>query len=589
MLLTTNPLINKKSRECDESAKPTNTTSIQPTVADCIVQMLTALEVRHAFGVGGGAIAPLWAALEQSCIQVLHFRHEAGAAFAAMEGYFADNSPIVVFTTTGPGITNALTGILAARWEGAKVILLSASTPTVLHGKWALQETSIDTMPKGIFTPGVLFHYAKCIKSGDDLPEIAHELALGLSRPGGFVAHISIPTDIQTSTDCNLSLPKLNSPRLLPDTKIITKAVELLSSAPFAIWLGFGARDAAEEILQLAENTGAAVMSSPRGKGIFPENHPQFVGVTGFAGHQSVLEYMQSIPPERILVLGTRLGEFTSFWSPTTVPPNGFIHVDIDPLIPGAAYPTANTFAICADIKAFLRALLEQLPQKLSWSPVRTLHCTHQITLQDPLDSYCQECQPDKGLVRPKVLMDKIQEVIVEGSDAIVLAEAGNSFAWATHYLKFPQTKRWRANTGFGAMGHATTGVVGAAFTSGGKAVAIVGDGAMLMNNEINTAVQYNIPAVWIVLNDACYNMCAQGLEKLGYSDAKTELVLTDFVMFARSMGADGICVETESQIEAALSKAMNSEIPFVVDVKINSAEPAPIGTRLTSLIRQYG
>lgn len=588
MLLTTNPFLNKISRECDESAKPTNPTSIQPTVADCIVQMLTALEVRHAFGVGGGAIAPLWAALEQSCIQVLHFRHEAGAAFAAMEGYFANNSPVVVFTTTGPGITNALTGILAARWEGAKVILLSASTPTVLHGKWAFQETSIDTMPKGIFTPGVLFHYAKCIKSGDDLPEIAHQLALGLSRPGGFVAHISIPTDIQTSTDCNLSLPKLNSPLLIPDTKIITKAVELLSSAPFAIWSGFGARDAAEEILQLAENTGAVVMSSPRGKGIFPENHPQFLGVTGFAGHQSVLDYMQSIPLERILVLGTRLGEFTSFWSPTTEPSKGFIHVDIDPLVPGAAYPTANTFAICADIKAFLRALLKQLPKKLSWSPVRALHRTQQVTLPDPLDSNYsnyQQHQPDKGLVRPKVLMDKIQEVIVEGSDAIVLAEAGNSFAWATHYLQFHQTKRWRANTGSGAMGHATTGVVGAAFTSGGKAVAIVGDGAMLMNNEINTAVQYNIPAVWIVLNDARYNMCAQGNNIQGYSDIQTQLPPTDFVMLARSMGADGICVEAESELESALSKAMNSKVPFVVDVKIDSAEPAPIGTRVSSLI----
>ncbi|MBR8835317.1 MAG: thiamine pyrophosphate-binding protein [Stigonema ocellatum SAG 48.90 = DSM 106950] len=587
MLLTKESLFKNNSSQCDNPPKGTNKETIQLTVVDSIVEMLKALEVRHAFGIGGGAIAPLWAALEQSTIQVLHFRHEAGAVFAAIEAYFANNSPVVVFTTTGPGITNALTGILSARCEGAKVILLSASTPAKLQGRCVVRETNIKTMPEEIFTPGTLFHYAKCIKSGDELPEIAHQLAVGLSRPGSFVAHITVPTDIQTSTGCNATVSKPLSPLLIPSKKITTKAVELLSCAPFAIWVGFGARDAAEEILQLAENTGVAVMSSPRGKGIFPENHPQFVGVTGFAGHQSVLEYMQSTPPERILVLGTRLGEFTSFWNPVMIPPKGFIHVDIDPFVSGAAYPTADTFPICAVIKPFLRVLLEKLPKKLTWSSVPSLSHPH-LTPQNHQGSYDKQRQPDKDLVRPSVLMNTIQEVIVEGSDAIVIAEAGNSLAWTTHYLKFDQTRRWRVSTSFASMGHATTGVLGAALTSGSKAVAIVGDGAMLMNNEINTAVQYNIPVVWIVLNDACYNMCAQGLEKIGYSGVNTQFPPTDFVMFARSMGADGICVETESQLKTALSKAIHSKVPFVVDVKINPAQPAPIGTRLSSLITQY-
>jgi acetolactate synthase I/II/III large subunit len=579
MLLTTKTLLNHNSNKHDSLPTSTSKQSQQPTVADCIVKMLTALKVHHAFGIGGGAIAPLWEALEQSSIDVLHFRHEAGAAFAAMEAYFANDSPVVVFTTTGPGITNTLTGLLAARWEGAKVILISACTPIKQQGKWAFQETSINTMPEEIFTTGTLFNYAKCMKSGDELPEIAEAIGVGLSRPGGFVAHISIPTDIQTSPGCNLALAKQKSPQIIPDNKIINKTVKLLSSAPFAIWVGFGARDAAQEILQLAEKTGAKVMSSPRGKGIFPENHPQFIGVTGFAGHQSVFEYMQSTPPERILVLGTRLGEFTSFWNPIMIPPKGFIHVDIDPSVPSTAYPTADTFPVIADIKTFLSALLAKLPLQLSWSPVTKLPRPQHSSLDIP--------QPDKGLVSPQVVMDTIQQVIVEASNAIVIAEAGNSVAWATHYLKFSQTRRWRGSVGFGSMGYGTTGVVGATIASGSKAVVIVGDGAMLMNNEINTAVQYNIPAVWIVLNDASYGMCAQGMKKLGYSSAKTQIAPTDFVMFARSMGADGICVERESQLETALSKAMSSKVPFVVDVIINPTEPAPIGVRLASLITQ--
>ncbi|HLO89510.1 MAG TPA: thiamine pyrophosphate-dependent enzyme [Nostocaceae cyanobacterium] len=551
------------------------------TVADRIVQMLTALGVHHAFGVGGGAIAALWEALEKSSIEVQHFRHEAGAAFAATEAYFANNRPAVVFTTTGPGITNVLTGVAAARWEGAKVILLSAYTPATLHGKWALQETSKNTMPAEIFTSGVIFHYAKCLESEDELPDLARQLAVGLARPGSFVAHISIPTDIQTKSSRNFSIPKLKQSLSVPDEKLISKAVELLSSAPFAIWLGFGARDAAAEIRQLAEHTGAAVMCSPRGKGIFPENHPQFVGVTGFAGHQSVVEYMQSTTPERILVLGTRLGEFASFWNPVMIPPKGFIHVDVDPSVPGAAYPTADTFLICAEIKTFLSRLLTKLPQKLSWSPAQSLPNPHHLIPKN------QHVIPYTGLVRPSVLMNIIQEVVVEGSDAIVMADGGNSFAWATHYLKFTQAKRWRISTGFGSMGHFTTGVVGAGITSNSKAVAIVGDGSMLMNNEINTAVQYDIPAVWIVLNDAQYNMCSQGNAKQGYSNAKTKFPPIDFVMFARSMGADGMTVTREFELKTALTKAMNSKVPFVVDVKINPNESAPIGTRIASLIKQ--
>ncbi len=582
MLLTKKAFPNE-TRQSNNLSQYTTPTLTQ-TVADAIVQILGALGVHNAFGVGGGAIATVWSALEQSAIEVLHFRHEAGAAFAAMEAYFANNRPVVVFTTTGPGIINALTGMACARSEGAKVILISGCTSAKHHGKWAFQETSPYTMPQEIFTAGSLFHYARAVSSGSELPEIASQLAFGLSKPGGFVAHLSIPADIQTSLSPNPNI-KLQNPKLpilTPDQKVIDKVAKLLTSESFAIWLGFGARDASSEVLSLVERTSSAVMCSPRGKGILSENHPQFIGVTGFAGHTEVLEYMKFSPPERILVLGTRLGEFTSFWTRAMIPPKGFIHVDIDPFVPGAAYPTVDTLPVIADIKTFLRLLLQKLPLKLNWSEVHPLLCSN--------PSYRTQQSEDiinKAPVRPSVLMEKVQKVIVEGSDAIVLADAGNCLAWAIHYLKFDQAKRWRGSTGFGSMGYATTGVVGATLVSNSKAVVIVGDGAMLMNNEVNTAVQYNIPAVWIVLNDACYNMCAQGTKKQGYTSVNTQIAPTDFVMLARSMGADGRSVENESQIEAALLQAMSAKVPFIVDVRIDPTEIAPIGTRINSLIAQ--
>jgi acetolactate synthase-1/2/3 large subunit len=550
------------------------------SVASAIAKMLEDMGVQYAFGVSGGAIAPLWHALQHSSIKVLHFRHEAGAAFAAAEAYFASGRPVVVFTTAGPGITNALTGLFAARWEGAKVIFLSASTSTSQRGRWALQETSTYTMPcAGIFTSETLFHYATTLECSDELPEVYRRLAKGLARLDGFVAHLSIPTNIQTSSIETL-LPRvaLSVAPAAASEETIAECARLLSQGAFAIWVGFGAWDAAAEIRQLAERTGAAVMCSPRGKGIFPEDHSQFVGVTGFAGHESVLRYMQEYRPLRTLVLGTRLGEFTSFWNPAMIPKRGFVHVDIDPEVPGTAYPSAETFAIQSDVGVFVKALLKHLSKCQSRSKALSLPRPERHAINPRVRG---------GLVRPEVVMNVMQRVIVEGSDAVVMAEGGNSFAWAINLLRFTKPGRFRVSTGFSSMGHFVTGVVGAALARKGKVVAIVGDGAMLMNNEVSTAVNYQIPAVWIVLNDGRYNMCHQGTNMQGYKNMDVEIPQVDFVRIACGMGADGIHVEKESDIQAALEKAMAATDPFVVDVVIDPTRFAPIGGRIESLISQ--
>ncbi|MDJ0687212.1 MAG: thiamine pyrophosphate-binding protein [Xenococcaceae cyanobacterium MO_188.B32] len=548
------------------------------TVAEFIVKILVYLGVNSAFGVSGGGIGPLWANLSQSPLQVVHFRHETGAAFAAIESYFASDRPTVVFTTTGPGITNALTGLLAARGEGAKVILLSASTSVASRGRWACQETSPYTMPQeGIFTSSSLFHFATVLESGEQLPEIARRLSLGLTKPGGFVAHISIPTAVQTSPAL-VSLPPLNFSRTIATVsqKAIDRCTEWLTQDSFAIWLGFGARHAALPIRQLAERTGAAVMCSPRAKGIFPETHPQFIGVTGFAGHSSVLEYMEQHTPQRILVLGTRLGEPTSFWNPAMIPPRGFIHVDLDPEVPGVAYPSVETHAIQSEIGDFVTTLLQNLAKDLVKGASTPFPRPQLAVAPSSTDS-----------VRPAVLMEAIQQQIVRDSDALIMADAGNSFAWATHLLQFERSNRYRISTGIGAMGHAATGVVGAALGSNRKAVAIVGDGSMLMNCEISTAVKLRVPTVWLVLNDASYNMCAQGAAMQGFSGVDTEIPQADFVQIARGMGANGICVRRESELAEAIEQAMASPLPFVVDIRIDPNQKAPIGGRINSLKAQ--
>ena len=550
----------------------------QLCVAQALVKVLEQLGVSEAFGVSGGAMATVWGALSNSpTIDVLHCRHEGGAAFAATEAHFASDRPIVVFTTAGPGITNALTGLLAARDEGAKIIHLSACTSAPQRGRWAIQETSDYTLPQGgIFTSGALFNYATILESPQQLPQIARRLALGMAQPGGFVAHISIPTGIQ-STSIETPIPQINpEPAFpVPSRSTVETAAKLLSEGPFAIWAGFGARGAAAAIRELAEKTGAAVMCSPRGKGIFPENHPQYLGVTGLGGHESVMNYMKEYLPQRILVLGTRLGEPTSFWSKDMVPAKGFIHVDVDPKVPGVAFPFAETLPIISDANTFVKALLEYFPEQTEQN----------ITLPNPEQ---EEITPaGSNLVRPEILMQAIQRVVVEGNDAVVLSECGNSFTWTTNMLRFPQANRYRVSTGVGSMGHNVTGVVGAARGRNGKAVAIVGDGSMLMNSEVSTAVKYQLPAVWIVLNDAYYNMCNQGMTLLGMKGADAKLPDTDFSLIARGMGAEGIRVEAEAGLEEALNKAMAATGPVILDVTIDPSRFAPSKGRNKSLSAQ--
>ena len=341
-------------------------------------------------------------------------------------------------------------------------------------------------------------------------------------------------------------------------------AAEALDSGTFAVWVGAGALHSSAEVLELGERTGAPVMCSPRAKGIFPEDHPSFVGVTGAGGHPQTLRYMESSAPDRVLVLGTRLGEVTSFFDRRLVPRHGFVHVDLDPRAFGAAYPFAPTLGIQADCTAFLRALIPLLRRR-----PRDV----QLLAPWPVSGGLR----DTGPVRPGALMHAIQAVIVDGSDAVVMSEAGSAFAWANHYLRFRAPGRYRTSSAWGSMGHMTTGVVGVAVATGRKAIALVGDGSMLMNNEITTAVRHAASAVWVVLNDARLGIVAQSMQMAGLIPAETDLPPTDFVAFARSMGAEGIRVEREADLEAALRMAVRARGPFVVDVIIDRDELSPV------------
>ena len=548
------------------------------TVSDALVEVLTSRGCTRAFGILGGATVPFFSALVRGELAPIHMRHEAGAVFAAMEHELAGGGPGLVFTTTGPGLTNALTGIAAARWEGARVVVVSASTGSDRRGRWAFQETDEQVMPNvGLFTKSGWFDYAIAMQSPDELPVVAARLTEGLSRANGFVAHVALPLSVQ-SADVGPTPPpstsRTTAPAPAPET--IDACIDRLCAGPVCVWLGYGARRAAPAVRRLVDELDAVVMCSPRAKGIFPESDPRFIGVTGFGGHEGVFEDLARVRPQTTLVLGSRLGEFTSFWDARLVGPRGLVHVDLDPTIFGAAYPRVDTLGVHAEVGGFIDALVARLPR----------HGVRALRKRSPSHPSTRQASGARG-VRPTELMASLQRVIVEGSEAPILSEAGNAFLWTTHSLRFDDPGRYRTSMGFGSMGHAAAGVVGLALARRGPAVAVVGDGSLLMTNEINTAVSLGVPAIWVVLNDGRYGLVADGMSGLGHEPYGLAFEPVDFEALASALGAVGTTVSSADELDAALARALASGRPYVVDVRVDTSELAPFGARNESLSNQ--
>jgi acetolactate synthase-1/2/3 large subunit len=185
--------------------------------------------------------------------------------------------------------------------------------------------------------------------------------------------------------------------------------------------------------------------------------------------------------------------------------------------------------------------------------------------------------------------MDAIQRVVLDGSDAAVLADPGAALAWAPHHRRVRDPRRWRLAGRFASMGQATAGVVGAAVARRRPALCITGDGSLLMTNVISTAATYKLPVSFGVLNDARYGMAAKGMAFAGHDPTAALFAPCDFVSIARGMGGDGMRVEDESALDEALRQALASDVPYVVDVIVDHEPTAPFGSRLRSLERAKG
>ena len=548
-----------------------------PRLADVLVERLARLGVEHCFGIIGGAAAHLADAVGRSTIRFTHMRHEAGAAFAAAEASLATGQPVVVLTTTGPGLLNALNGMIAARWDGAKVILLSAGTNATHRGRLPVQETSRYTMPQdALFAPGQWFDLAASVDDAAEMVDLLRRIELGLLRPQGFTAHISLPAQVQGQSFAILPSATSAVVRASFDVAQVGELAETLRESEVVLWVGSGARHSAEAVRRFVKRTHCKVMMTPRAKGIVSERSSQVLGVTGAGGHEAPARYISQMQRGRVLVLGSRLGEASSNFDPRLVPPQGFVHVDVDTQAFGAAYPQATTLGVEAEIGPFINALADAMSSATDGFPAGP---TSSLSIAGGPDG------DDEGPLTYRSLMQAIQEVVVDGSEAIVMTESGNAFGFGNHHLRFTEPGRYRTSAAWGSMGHMTTGVIGAALATGKRAVSIVGDGALLMNNEIHSAVTSGARATWVVINNGSFAIVDDGMRGLGLLPEGCTFDRVDFVRMAEAVGCPAVQVRSSAELRQALESSSSLSGPFLIDATVIDDEPSPaIAARLRAL-----
>lgn len=546
------------------------------TVVEVLIQHLENVGVDVAFGVSGAFIAPAWKALFESSINTIHCRHETGAAFCASEYSLYKNKPAAVFSTAGPGITNALTALRAAKLDGSKVVFIAPITTSKNNGLWGLQQTTAQDV-SALAGDGItgFFDRIVCIDEEEKVYE-AIEAISHLKTSRSQVLGIFILPSVQKKMFFQDEV-KINKQTIHPSKKEEErylekqqhKIAEVLATGDAIIWNGFGCNHCSEILTRLATETYTPVMSTPRGKGIFPERHPLYIGATGLGSDEQKLQSIVNDPSlKAVIILGTRLGESSSHYLQNKIKDIDVYYVSLENADIRKNLP-ASTVVINTELSQFLHGVYDK---------IKKLPIAHQSNILENQRAVERQTITEikNGVIHPQDVMAIIQKVAIDEYDCLVAADAGNSHVWTNRYLQFQKPNRYRVNSALGTMGHYACGIVGLAM-SGKVTVGVIGDGSMLMNNEISTAVHHQAPAIWLVLNDGTYNMCRQGLNSIGYPQLDCAIPQVDFALFAQALGANGIRVTHSSELETALHSAIMQSVPTVIDVLIDREAPPPV------------
>ena len=564
--------------------------------ADVIIDYLVQQRVPYLVGVcGHGILGLLDAAYDRRGeIETISTHDERIAGFIADAYYRVSGHPIATYTSCGPGSVNIVMAIAGAMFDSSAMLAITGNVPTSQFNRGPFQESG--KYFQGDF-PGVIRSYVKRSFQAvrpEMLPlMLSQAFALMTSgRPGPV--NIDVPLNVFVEDVGDEVAAPLWRPDALaapaPSPEALRQVAELLRQAERPVIVagnGAMAPRARTLVRELAATLRIPVVTTPLGKGVLDERDDLCLGPTGRNGTFAANKAARSA--DVILALGTRFDDrATSSWIPGvtfSIPPTKLIHVDIDPHEIGRNYPP--TLAVIADTAELAAGLLGLTSSDDVPAECRAAWLSETLAWKRQWEADLAVRQADPAVpIRPDRLVAELQKVLPD--DANVLADVGIHHNWLLQQLAAPPAGRLLQAWGFASMGFGVGGVIGAKLAApGSPALTVCGDGCFLMHaNAVATAVEHDVPAVWVVWNNSGYGSIRGQQATFFGADREIatrfrrtstgELYSTDISAIGRAMGADGARIDSPDEIADAVEAAIKSERPTVLDIRVDASVAAP-------------
>jgi acetolactate synthase-1/2/3 large subunit len=559
--------------------------------SDLLVKLLQENDVSYIFGVPGGHLLTFYDSLTDTdeIIPILT-KHESGASFMATGFAQVSNELGVCAGTVGPGATNLITGVASAYMDSTPVLVLTAQVGSSTVGKGGLQEaTGEGRTPNHVEMFDGITKYSTLVSRGSGIDRAFRNAVVEAKngRPGP--SHLDITADT-FAAEVEIDSSKVRKFERIPSGALaeeIADAAELLlSSENPGILAGAGAVGASEAVRELAESYKIPVATTLKGKGIIPENHELSVGCVGLYG-TNVANKVFRDGIDVLLAVGVSFSEFTTHaWDPDFRPETGLIQVDIDPWEMGKNYDVAVELLGDAEI------VLDQVLQELGQRGRKNLGNPEKIATEKAKRDYYSDPKMASTDVpiKPQRLMKSLRDALPE--DTILFSDIGNNLTWMESFFQVTTPNSYFLSPSLASMGYAVAASIGGQLAAPDRQVVCVcGDGGFQMQGmEIVTAVNYDIPVKWFIMNNSTLGMIRDTQDQLfGGKRIASDFLNPDFVQLAEAMGAVGLRIERPEEIAEVTEAALNNSRPTVVDVRIDPDEAPSFDARAEAMIRAWG